>query len=131
MQDAQYVSVGGPTARADFHFRWELFRYYAHAHPNHRYNKPDLSSLLDLLVVGDLPRTTNALRNKVLHGIAHEVSGLAFPTAIPLWLQPHVRAAIRGLCWPNQTAVTTRNLLKVIDRVLQRSRRHADQALDM
>jgi hypothetical protein len=120
----RYVSIGGARARAGFQFRWEMIRQ-AHADPNHRQNQPDLSTVLDIVIEGALPRTSNTLRNKVIRAIAQEVSGLAFPAGPPLWLQPHVKGAIKSLSWPNQTPATTRDLLKLLERILTQVRRQA------
>lgn len=123
-----YIDRGGPSARAGLQLRWELLHHH-HTSPNHSVHRPSLPGLLQKLLNGPLPTTTEALRNKSLRAIARELSGVTEPSAeLPAWVQPHVTDAVRCLSWPGMTSDTLRDLLKVVERVIRWTKREQELA---
>lgn len=124
----KYIDQGGPKARAGIQLRWELLHHH-HTSPNHSTERPRLPGLLQKLMEGPLPASTEALRNRTLRTIAAELSGTTEPQApLPAWVQPHVKDAVSSLSWPGMTTETLRDLLQVVERVIRSETRHQERA---
>ena len=119
-----YIEAGGPAARAGLQLRWQLLHRF-HKTPNHSTkNKASLPRFPRHLMVGDLPASTRALRERTFKTMAFEITGRRLTTTnLPEWVVPHIRNGVRYLWWPGITQDTLRDLLTVIDRVLRWEKR--------
>lgn len=119
-----YIEAGGHAARAGLRLRWELLHRF-HKNQNHSAkNKASLPKFPRHLMVGELPATTQALRERTFKTMAFEITGRRLTTTdLPEWVKPHIKDGVRYLWWPGITQDTLRDLLKVIDRVLRWEKR--------
>jgi hypothetical protein len=118
-----YVEHGGPRARAGLLLRWELLHEH-HMNRQLAEARPSLPGLLQKIMTGPLPATTDALRKRTLRKMIKELSGMDITASeLPDATKPHVKAAITSLDWPNMTSETLRDLLTVVDRVIRWERR--------
>jgi hypothetical protein len=114
-----YIELGGGKARAGFQLRWELLHKH-HTSRNHSQDRQSLPGLVEKLMNGPLPATTDALRLRTLRKVAFELSGVAFTSSeLPNWVIPHVKAAVSSLKWPNMTSETIKDLLTVVERLIR------------
>lgn len=118
LQSRPYIMKGGAAARAGLKLRWEV-EHEHHVNKQFSTRRISLPNIIMVIMGAHLPKSTSALRLKTIRTIACELSGQALPTPLPPWVEPHVQGALSSLWWPNQTDQTLRDLLKVVQRVMQ------------